>query len=519
MENRSDFSRDITNPTQVDGLSERLGRILDSSFNEIYVFDAQTYGFIQVSKGALNNLGYTWQELSGMTPWDLKPGYDEESFRATIEPLFRGEKEMLVFETQHQRKDGSLYPVEVRLQLSRTETPPVFVAIIADITGRRRAEAALRESKALLSAIIDNAPAMINLRAVDGRYLMVNDAFARARGLTPDVMIGTTVHDSSTNEHAIAATRHHEEVVERRETIVEERDTHLPDGKAYRSLVTKFPVFDSEGNLALIGSIGTDITRLKEAEEQMALARETAEVANRAKSEFLASMSHELRTPLNAIIGFSETMLSQIFGPVGSDKYLEHAEAIHRSGQHLLDLVNDILDMSKIESESYELSLETFDLDEIVSDCFQVVHAKAAEKRVELIKELPDAVAKLTADKRAIWQVLLNLISNAVKFTSNGGYVLVRATATDYDLTLCVEDNGIGIAAQDMPDLTKPFNQGTRKPAYVTGEGTGLGLSIVASLVRLHHGQLDITSDVGKGTRVSVLLPDVLQDAARPIAG
>lgn len=519
MDNNPNSSTDVTKRKQVDGLSERLGRILDSSFNEIYVFDAQAFRFIQVSKGARSNLGYSWDELAEMTPWDLKPEYDEEGFRAAIEPLFQGEKEMLVFETQHQRKDGTLYPVEVRLQLSRTETPPVFVAVIADITERRRAETALRQSEALLRAIIDNAPAMINLRGADGRYLMVNEAFARARGLTPDVMVGTTVHDSSTKEHADAATRHHNEVVEKGVTIVEERDTLLPGGKAYRSLVTKFPVFDSDGNLTLIGSIGTDITRLKEAEEQMAVAREAAEVASRAKSEFLASMSHELRTPLNAIIGFSETIQSQIFGPIGSEKYLEHAEAIHRSGRHLLDLVNDILDMAKIESEGYALSLEIFDLNEIVADCFQVVQAIADEEGIELIDDLPDAASMVTADKRAMWQILLNLISNAVKFTSRGGCVSVRAIAAGCDLTVSVEDTGIGISADDIPDLTKPFSQGSRNPAYITGEGTGLGLSIVASLVELHQGQLDISSEVGKGTCVSFLLPGVLKGLAHSKAG
>jgi signal transduction histidine kinase len=267
--------------------------------------------------------------------------------------------------------------------------------------------------------------------------------------------------------------------------------------------------------LALVLTI---LSRIRQKEIELQAAKIGAEKASRAKSRFLANMSHELRTPLNAIIGFSETMLAEIFGPIGSEKYQEQARVIHQSGHHLLDLVNDILEMAKIESEGYKISAEPFYLNEIIADSFQLIQAIADRNRTELIKKLPDAITVVTANKRAMRQILLNLISNAVKFTPEGGCVLVETIVNEDDLTLCIEDNGVGIPAQDIPNITKPFNQGSRKHAYVTGEGTGLGLSIVASLVRLHHGKLDITSEVGKGTRVSVFLPGVLQDVKRSIA-
>ncbi len=225
-----------------------------------------------------------------------------------------------------------------------------------DITESRRVEAALRETEALLRSFIDNAPAMIVLRDMEGRNLLVNEAFSRARGLAPEDLQGTIGHGASTRDHASKAKRHHQKVYEQGVTIAEERDTQLPNGKRYQSLVTKFPVFNSEGVITQIGSIGTDISKLKETERQLELARESAEFSNRAKSEFLANMSHELRTPLNAIIGFSHALETGLYGPV-SGLQQERIRDIGLAGNPLLEVITDILDLSKVEGGSFEADI------------------------------------------------------------------------------------------------------------------------------------------------------------------
>lgn len=230
-----------------------------------------------------------------------------------------------------------------------------------------------------------------------------------------------------------------------------------------------------------------------------------AESANRSKSEFLANMSHELRTPLNAIIGFSEVMQAGLFGKLGSEKYSEYANDIHTSGKYLLDVINDILDMSKIEAGRLELQKEDVDLYAIVSDALRVVQAKADEENIKLNNNVTSDSTCLS-DKRALKQVLLNIFSNAIKFSDNGGEIVVDVAQNDQGTRISIADNGIGITSEDLEKIGRPFEQ-VENQLTKSRCGSGLGLAISRSLVELHGGELLIDSQVNVGTTVVVSLP------------
>jgi two-component system, cell cycle sensor histidine kinase PleC len=293
-------------------------------------------------------------------------------------------------------------------------------------------------------------------------------------------------------------------------------------------------------------SVGTDITALKKHEERLLLSERTlmmtvrdlqkerlsadqqsqrlveladkyarektrAESANRSKSEFLANMSHELRTPLNAIIGFSEVMQEQMFGPLGADKYMEYSRDIHRSGQFLLDVINDILDMSKIEAGRMEMELATLSLSSVITDVMRLIGPRAAEGKVDVVLNLPKA-CDIVADKRALKQVFINLLSNAVKFTPEGGQVKITATKSRDGAKVVIADTGIGIPGNDIEKLGRPFEQVENQFTKSKG-GSGLGLAISKSLVDLHTGSLDIASTVGIGTTVTVTFRNAPESA------
>jgi len=246
--------------------------------------------------------------------------------------------------------------------------------------------------------------------------------------------------------------------------------------------------------------------------------RMEAETANRAKSQFLANMSHELRTPLNAIIGFSELILSGSLGPIGSPKYLEYAGDIHASGTHLLDLINGILDMSKIEAGRYDLAPEEIDLAPVVEECLGFIRVRATEGGVALDNLRRADRLRVRADKRALKQILINLQSNAVKFTPRGGCVSIAATRTeDGMVAIEVADTGIGIAAADLKRIFEPFQQADNSLGRAH-EGTGLGLTIAKSLVELNGGTLLAASAVGVGTTITVRLPAADDGSRRPPA-
>jgi signal transduction histidine kinase len=246
--------------------------------------------------------------------------------------------------------------------------------------------------------------------------------------------------------------------------------------------------------------------RAKSAREEAIVAKEAAEKANRMKSMFLATMSHELRTPLNAVIGFSQLMEAETFGPLGAPRYQEYTGLIQKAGRHLLDLINDILDMSKIEAGKYELHREQIDIGLMISECTLMMRERALQGGVTLVEHVPEGTLYVEADRRAVKQILLNLLSNAVKFTPVGGRVTARAVPRDRKLALSVEDTGVGIPADQLYRLGNPFVQ-LRNNAGSTHEGTGLGLALVRSLAEMHGGLLRIESVEHKGTTVTVELP------------
>jgi signal transduction histidine kinase len=259
--------------------------------------------------------------------------------------------------------------------------------------------------------------------------------------------------------------------------------------------------------------LATAIVRAEDAREEAFVARDSAERANRLKSMFLANMSHELRTPLNAIIGFSELMQSELYGSLGDRRYREYSGLIHGAGYHLLSLINDILDMSKIEAGKFELHRQCFDVREIVRDCVELVRERSDRNGVALMTDLPSAPLSIEADRRAMKQILLNLLSNAVKFTHAGGKVIVHARPEHGKLMLSVEDTGVGIPPDQVGRLGNPFVQ-IRNNVGASQEGTGLGLALVRALAEIHGGKLKIESVVERGTTVSVTIPCLVSEEA-----
>ena len=232
-----------------------------------------------------------------------------------------------------------------------------------------------------------------------------------------------------------------------------------------------------------------------------------AEEANQSKSEFLANMSHELRTPLNAINGFSDIMKKEMFGPLGDQRYKEYVSDILFSGQHLLSLINDILDMSKIEAGKMNLNPEDINIQDMIDQVIRIVRGRAEENNLTLRYE-GGQMPEIQADMRAVKQVLLNLITNAIKFTPEGGKVTVHSEAKSVGLVIKVIDTGIGIAAENLERLANPFEQIDSQHSR-QHEGTGLGLALSKSLIELHGGNFKIESELGKGTTVIFTLPNV----------
>jgi PAS domain S-box-containing protein len=271
------------------------------------------------------------------------------------------------------------------------------------------------------------------------------------------------------------------------------------------------PLFMTMGRIAegtqKFCAVFRDITQWKKAEEELVNARRLAEKASSAKSEFLAKISHEIRTPLNAIIGFSEVMMSERFGAVGNDRYREYLKDIHTSGAHLVSLVNDLLDLSKIEAGKLELDFATVDLNVLTQQCVALMQPQANRERIIIRTSLAQPLAPVVADARSVRQIVLNLLSNSIKYTAAGGQVIVSTAQNDAgDVMLRVRDTGVGMSEQELAVALEPFRQLATSDRFGSG-GSGLGLPLTKALVEANRASFSIKSAVNNGTLVEVAFP------------
>ncbi len=424
--------------------------------------------------------------------------------------------------------DGHWVWLRARCELVRQRGEPGLhlIGIAVDITEQKSLVEKTVAADMRLRDAIETIPEAFVLWDADNRLVLCNSNFQELHNLPDDAIMVGASYELVVAEGSQPVVRN--KIVTGGPTVPGARtfEAQLEDGRwlhiserrtkdgGYVSVGTDITALktheeklvDSEKRqIATISDLRASQQRLAELAEKYAEEKTRAEEANQAKSKFLANMSHELRTPLNAIIGFSEIMESGMFGPLGADKYNEYCSDIRGSGQYLLEVINDILDMSKIEAGRIRLDFEDLDLDTLLAESMRVVSAKAQEKQLEVTARIaPDL--HLRADRRAIKQIALNLLSNAVKFTPAGGRVTVRGRATDDFIVLGIADTGIGIAKDALTRLGRPFEQ-VESQLTKSHQGSGLGLAIAKSLTELHGGRMRIRSTLGKGTMVVVRLP------------
>jgi PAS domain S-box-containing protein len=376
-----------------------------------------------------------------------------------------------------------------------------------NITAQIEAEQALKESEERFRVVVDNLPSAIFLKDREGRYMLVNRRYEEWNKIAGRDIVGKTAFDRFPKEMAEEYVKEDARVMNTGEVFQIERVTRFPDGSNRTTLVVKFPIMGPNGRPVALGGVVSDITDRKNAETALRDAKEEAELANRAKTEFLANMSHELRTPLNSVIGFSDILRSQAFGRIDNPKYLEYIDDINASGKHLLQLINDILDIARIERGQVALNERKLDVPLLVHSCQRLFNDRAHEAGITLTTEANKTLPALFADELRTKQILLNLLSNAIKFTPKGGSVnLLVVVDKDDRFRLSVADTGIGIPPEHLDAALSDFGQ---VDASLTRrfDGAGLGLPLSKKLTELHGGELTIDSRPGGGTTVTVLFP------------
>jgi len=422
--------------------------------------------------------------------------------------------------------NGSWVWLRVRCEIVRQHGEPGLhlIGIAVDVTEQKTLVEKTTAADMRLRDAIETIPEAFVLWDSDNRLVLCNSNFQELHKLSDDLIQPGTPYEviaaagqTHLNIGKVASigpdlpgARSFEAQLDSRNWLFSERRTkdggYVSVGTNITSLkLQERRLKNSETRLlATIEDLRQSKQQLEELAQKYAVEKTRAEEANQAKSKFLANMSHELRTPLNAIIGFSEIMEKGMFGKLGADKYHEYCRDIHQSGKYLLDVINDVLDMSKIEAGRMKLESEQLSLHDILADAMRVVSTHGAEKQLTLSSTISPDIT-LRADRRAIKQIALNLLSNAVKFTPAGGHVTVRGRRVGHHVLISISDSGIGIAPEALQKLGRPFEQ-VESQLTKTHHGSGLGLAIAKSLIELHGGRMRIRSSPGVGTTVQVRL-------------
>ena len=460
--------------------------------------------FLMVNRGIEATWGKTAAEILGRRVRDLSQGAGVDVVEAMDREVI--ESGRAVTREVHFADLGEEWNFEVKFPIKDSAGRIIAIGgVSVDISDKKKAELALQASEARFRGFMEHAPVEMVVKDLEGRYVMISRAVEEIWDRTAKDILGRRASEITPSAGATIAEAMDTEVVETGRSV--SKEIHFPGWRSEWAYAVKFPIKDATGRVVAIGSVALDVTEKKRTEQELMRAKEVAELANNAKSQFLANMTHELRTPLNAIIGFSEIICRQLYGPVGAGKYLEYAHDIRDSGRHLLGIVNSVLDTSKIEAGGFELDEAPCDIAEIVDAAMRMIEERAHEGGVALEQSLARDLHPIFADERVCRQILLNLLSNAVKFTPVGGKVTVMAkVGPDGSPLIQVIDNGVGIAPADVDKVFDRFSQVDSTYAR-RHSGTGLGLHLTKRLIELHGGTIRLDSRVGAGTTVSVTLP------------
>ena len=490
------------------GNAQKFRDLVEGSLQGVFVLNAD-WRVLFANQAVADIFGFeTPDEMLALdTVAPLVAPHDMARLQGYRDLRLRGERPPEVYEYEGRRRDGTPIHIENRSRHVRWDDEPAVQCTVIDITERKQAEMALNASRERLRQIANLSTDWIWETDSAHCYTYMSARVTDVSGLKPEVFLGRSRID------VLNEAMHPEEV---RQHLVDLADhkpfqdvaywADLPSGQRCLS-VSGRPLFDENGDFAGYRGTGRDITSERRAQMALVEAKEEAQAASKAKSDFLAHMSHEFRTPLNAILGFSDVIRGQLFGSISETKYLEYGNDIYESGEHLLSMINDILDLSKIEAGQWELFDEEIDVGATLPALVRLVDDRAARGGVILGVEAADDLPRLWADERALKQVLLNLLSNAVKFTDADGHVTLSvAVEAAGDYLFRVADQGIGIPADELGRVLEPFEQASNSLTRQS-EGTGLGLPLAKSLVELQGGTLEIESEVGVGTTVSVRFP------------
>ncbi|MEW5843972.1 MAG: PAS domain S-box protein [Bacteroidota bacterium] len=477
----------------------RFLKVLQESLNEIYIFDSNDLKFEFVNYGALKNLGYTLDEIKNLTPLDLKPEFDINSFRNLITPLLKKENMNLVFETIHKRKNGSLYPVEVHLQLVEHGSNKTFVAIILDITKRRESDDKIRK----LTRGIEQSPATIIITDINGKIEYVNPKFTETTGYTFEEAIGKNPRILKSGEKSPEEYQLMWQTIKAGKEWRGEFHNKKKKGELYWEQASISPIKDSQGNITHFIAVKEDITEMKKLIEELFSAKDRAEHANKLKSEFLAQMSHEIRSPINITMNFSN-LLKDALDEKLTPEIEEYFEGIHTAGKRLIRTIGLILNASEIQVGSYEPTWTKLDLMRDVFDSIRTEYSITAKmKGLNFNIYCNTSETTVLGDRYSLNQIFVNLIDNAIKYTRAGEVELTINRNQDQCIEVIVKDTGIGMSEEFMANMFEPFMQEERGYSR-RYEGNGLGLSLVKKYCELNKAKISVQSEKGKGSKFTV---------------